>query len=344
MKICLFTDVHWCSYSSIVRKRTPTFSMRLENLIASMNWVEATASLHDCERVYCLGDFFDQESLNSEEISALSKIKWSSIPHYFIVGNHELGRNDLYFSSTSLFKLANSYIIDNIEDEFIDNTRMIYLPYVLEDNRKELGEYFNHSIEASKTILLSHNDIKGIQLGPIISQSGFEIEDIENHCDICFNGHLHNGEKISNKIINLGNLTGQNFSEDATKYKHRIIILDTDTLEYEFIENPYAFNFYKLDLSNSLDSDIDIELGMLKDNAVTTIKCSNKNYEHIVERVNEHANIVEHRFIVYSNELMDSISSKEITNVDHLAQFYNYITSNEGHDTLILEELDEVLK
>ena len=74
-------------------------------------------------------------------------------------------------------------------------------------------------------------------MGPFISKTGFTIEDIENNCDLFINGHLHNGMKITNKIINLVNLTGQNFSEDALRYEHKIMILDTHTLEYKYIIN-----------------------------------------------------------------------------------------------------------
>ena len=58
--------------------------------------------------------------------------------------------------------------------------------------------------------------------------------------------HLHNGSKFSNKGENLGNLTGQNFSENAFEYDHRIMILNINGQEYckHYEFNPYAFNFY----------------------------------------------------------------------------------------------------
>ena len=67
------------------------------------------------------------------------------------------------------------------------------------------------------------------------------------------NGHLHNGNRISKNLINLGILTGANFGEDAARYPHNIMVLDTDTLAFELIENPYAFNFYKLEVNSEKD-------------------------------------------------------------------------------------------
>ena len=40
MKIGVIGDVHWSSYSSIVRSTGDVYSTRLENLIQSINWSE----------------------------------------------------------------------------------------------------------------------------------------------------------------------------------------------------------------------------------------------------------------------------------------------------------------
>lgn len=45
-------------------------------------------------------------------------------------------------------------------------------------------------------------------MGKYKSIDGFDIDDIENNCDKFINGHLHNGSKVTNKIFNIGNLTG----------------------------------------------------------------------------------------------------------------------------------------
>ena len=75
MKYLVCGDVHWCQYSSILRARGRKYSVRLENLIKSVNWVEDLAAKKGCIGVIYLGDFFDRPDLNSQEISALSEIK-----------------------------------------------------------------------------------------------------------------------------------------------------------------------------------------------------------------------------------------------------------------------------
>ena len=112
MKMLLYADPHWSVTSSIVRGRGEKYSVRLENLIASIQWVENLAEKLGCEVVICLGDFFDTAQLNSEEISALGEIRWAHAKHYFLAGNHEMGRGDQSFSSSKVFDLCpQSYVI-----------------------------------------------------------------------------------------------------------------------------------------------------------------------------------------------------------------------------------------
>ena len=70
-KILICGDIHFSTYSSILRKRGEFYSERLENLLWSINWVEKTAEDNKCNRIIYLGDFFDKASLDSEELTAL---------------------------------------------------------------------------------------------------------------------------------------------------------------------------------------------------------------------------------------------------------------------------------
>lgn len=81
---------------------------------------------------------------------------------------------------------------------------------------------------------------------------------------------------MADRVINVGNLTGQNFSEDAKKYSHGCIIFDTNTGECNLYENPYAFNFYKLSYGNDT-------LSGLKNNAVVTISVDSNDIDKCKE-------------------------------------------------------------
>ena len=86
MRILYYGDVHWSQYTSILRSRNEYHSLRLDNLIFSVNWAEEQAAYCGCSAIIIGGDFFDSNHLNSEEISALQHIRWAPTSHVFITG------------------------------------------------------------------------------------------------------------------------------------------------------------------------------------------------------------------------------------------------------------------
>lgn len=346
MKVLIVGDIHWSTYSSIVRSRGKNFSTRLEYLIKSLSWVEQVAKEKGCEEEIFLGDTFDKPELSSEELTALSEIEWNTNTRlkHFIVGNHESGVSSLIYNSTQAL-----HKVGVIEDTpyiypIDEKTEILFLPYIVEDDRKSLVEYLKGRDVNKRLIICSHNDIKDFQMGMFLSKTGFSIDEIENNCDLYINGHLHNGGWVTKKILNLGVLCGQNFSEDAFKYEHHIAILDTNTLELEFIENPYALNFYKINIDKEEHMN---KLNLLKNNAVVTIKCLDTLEEKLRKVLESHNNIIEYRVIQYSNITSENVEEIKINNVDHLEQFKNFCIDKlglSGITNCLIEELNEVCK
>lgn len=348
MKVLFFTDPHWSQYSSILRSRGEQYSTRLENLIASINWMEQVAWSTGCQAIICGGDFFDSAVLNSEELSALKNVQWAPISHLFLTGNHETNVSSLEFSTADLFNLCpNSTVISKPEHYDIDgaNIEFCFLPYILERDRQPLDTYFPP--KHGKRIIFSHNDLKNVQYGAFLSTEGFTVEEIEANCDLCMNGHIHHCAYVSPKIINGGNLTGQNFTEDAYKYEHCIQVIDTDTLHVDFYINPNAFNFYKLDCRkyNTVEELIPI-LSELKSQAVITITVkaslapSLKEYLHSLHS----SKIVEYRVITEHESTTVELNTPVIEAVDHLKQFENYVLANIGTSDVVKEELLNVMR
>lgn len=348
MKICLYTDNHFSKYSSIIRRRGNKFSKRLENQIQSLNWVEQLAQDKHCSQIICLGDFFDSPDLKAEELTALQEIKWASnIDHIFIVGNHEMSTQDAFYNST---KVLSKYgkVIDKPTMDCGFGYELILLPYILESNRKPLSfyvselykDYYSNMFttqEVKQRIILSHNDLAGIRYGQFESKSGFNIEDIMNSCQLFINGHLHNQQQINEKILNLGNLTGQNFSEDATKYSHCAAILDTDTLKVELINNPYAFKFYKFEILEESDFN---KLNMCDNFSIATIKIKENLKEKLINFLPPD---MEYRTIIIPNIIQrEEDTPSTIESIDHIDKFKNYVKENiEVTDTL-LDELAQL--
>jgi DNA repair exonuclease SbcCD nuclease subunit len=343
MKLLLFTDLHMCPRASIVNKWGTKYPSRLENCIASINWVEQTAKDFDCEYIINLGDFFDKPDLSSETITACKDIEWSDIMHYSLVGNHDASTSSLLFNSVNSFMADRHKIITEPSVLPLDDCFICFLPYVVECDRQPLSKYFSKLTKADKPIIiLSHNDINGIQMGPVVSRTGFAIEEIEANCQLFINGHLHNGQAISSKVINLGNLTGKDFGEDASKYSHNIAILDTETLQLTFIENPHAYNFYKIQIDNEQDLKI---LDGLKTQAVVSIKCESSMLEKTKQRLAELKDlIIESRIILIKKYEESSESTDLDLSVDHLARFIECCKANIECTPLLEEEISEICK
>lgn len=352
-KVLVVGDVHYSTYSSIVRKRGEIYSQRLENILWSINWAEQIAINSKVDKIIYLGDVFDRPEMNAEELTAFRDINWArDIPHIFLVGNHELGAKNLKYSSLHFIESlgSNFKVIDEPTYECGFGYRFFYLPYIFESNRKSLKEYKSQLMqpytietqEVKRTYIFSHNDLKGIQYGCIESKEGFEIEDILNNCQLFINGHIHNGSWVKkDRILNLGNLTGQNFNEDGYEYIHNILYLDTDTDERLLVPNHYAFNFIKLEISNEKDlKSLDI-----LPHSVISVKCKEDLVSKLREILDTHPDVEDYRVISVADENnLSEDTSIEFNSIDHLRQFQEYILEQIGKSDTVIKELVEVLK
>lgn len=340
MKILLFADLHMCSRSSIISKWGDKYPVRLENCIKSVNWLERLAEQQNCSYIVNLGDFFDRPDLNSETITAYNDIDWSSIMHYSLVGNHDASTSSLLFNSVNSLQDDQHKIISEPTTLALNDCYICFLPYVVECDRQPLDIYFPEIKNTDKpVIILSHNDINGIQLGPVVSKVGFTVEEIEQNCQLFLNGHLHNGQAITPKIINVGNLTGKDFGENAFKYAHNVVILDTETFELTYLENPYAYNFYKIQIDSELDLKI---LDNLKSNAVVSIKCDSQLVDTVKQKIQASEKITDSRLIITRPlETTQENSELDLT-VDHLSRFIDCCKNTIGDSIILEEELQAV--
>jgi predicted phosphodiesterase len=240
-KILVYADPHICENSSVIRGKGNKYSHRLETLKETFNWINKLAVEKECKHIVCLGDLFDSSSLTADEITVAAQCNISH--HIFIVGNHDANVKSLETNAVNMFE--KSLIISKrcaLGEE--DGIPFFALPYETEEDREPLP------VGELDTIIFSHNDIKGIQMGPHLSTVGFDKQEIMDSCGLFINGHLHNGGWVeTGKILNLGAVTGLNFSSDASKWTPRVAIIDTMGSSIEFVENPYAYLFYSVKLN-----------------------------------------------------------------------------------------------
>ena len=358
MKILVCGDVHWSTSSSIVKKRGLRYSVKLEYLIKSINYVEDLAMLKGVDKVIYLGDFFHKTTLNSEEITALNSIRWQkNIPHTFIVGNHEAADESLMFNSCNILSNLGFEVVSRCRSYNYENEHLslLCIPYLTDKNRADIKEIKDSIVDyPDNTYIFSHNDIKGVYYGKHKTQTGYEVEDITKNCKRFINGHIHNGSFIDkdHKILNLGIVCGKDFNEDAKKYEHNVCILDTEKNDLQLVKNPFALNFYRMEINTKEDLD-SFDMTVLSNSVV----CITAN-ENLVSECNDfcknHKNIqgesdiVEWRVITKFDRLDEEADEEHqldfnnMSATDKLIEFIN-MNKDLANLDIVKEELDKII-
>lgn len=335
MKVLIYSDVHISQDSSIVKSLGEKYSTRLEYIIKSLDWAENLAVEKGCRYIFNLGDTFDKPIINAMEATAVQDVKWAPIQHYVLVGNHDSNVASLEYSSVSILKKLGFEIISEFTHLLDQESTFTFIPYILESNRKPLKDY----LLTDHDIVLSHNDIAGFSFGGFLSKEGFQLDEIKKECKLFLNGHLHNSAYLAKNILNVGNLCGQNFSEDAFRYKHGAWILDTETTELTFFENPYALNFYKIEYGSTAD------FAKIKNNSVLSIKCETSKIDQLKEDLEKCKDkILATRITQYDPAATASDTTVRLEKVDHLKQFVDFVHERMGGSDIIDDELNEVCK
>lgn len=236
MRIVVYTDAHFSINSSIILGKVGSLEGRLSHLIDSFKWIGEVAKERNCDLIVNCGDLVDSTTLRSEEITALAKaLRYhDGINCTHVMGNHEILTSDGSINSINFIEnLSNHKLMTSPIVEESHGTRILYLPYgdYEVDNLPEADICFSH-------IDISNSDLNGFKL-----QARVDPSDLAKKYKLVINGHIHNhGWLVKDKVLNLGALSGQNFSSTSKSY---IAIVDTDDFSCELIENPYSLRFIK---------------------------------------------------------------------------------------------------
>lgn len=310
MKYLVITDNHYEVSSSVILKRGEEYSSRLLNQGDSLRWAAAfnLPILH-------LGDFFNKEILNAEEISYLKELskeidfsKWT-----FLQGNHG------YAGGFDVLNIFKNQIISRPSKTTIDGMKVLFLPF--RSKPEDIDEKFD--------LILGHVGVEGIPFGA----KGFDPDLLSSHCKLFLNGHLHNKTQFRENCWNIGSLTAQNFSDDGYNNEKGAWILDMETLTIEFKPNPYAFNFYKMDEMQAMTYAFpNIS------NACISVTCSEEYEEPIRKRL---ADAYYLRMNV-KKAIKQAKVEEKVSSIDYLEKFKKSFIEKNGESAIILDELAEV--
>lgn len=346
MKIMIYADPHWSQNSSIIVGSSDSTSGRLDALTKSYEWMYKLASDNKVKLTVNLGDTFDNSTVQANEHTGLANgmsYRDTKIPEIGLVGNHDMLSYDGTISAVSFMNLLPNYKMYSKPDTlFFDKKVLIGLLPYKKYNENELSEFINkvqrekEAYLPKRTILLSHNDIYGSDLGGWSIKSGIDPKVLSNNFDKTFNGHLHNGSWVTkNKVLNVGSLSGQNFSSKFLNWQPSVIIYDTTKDKVEFYTNPYALRFVTI-TAKTLPDAMD-KLNKIDKNYTygVSVKVPGNILDDVRDQIGTMDNIVSSR-VQEKIDLITDENDKELVNIE------KYDNVEGGYDTLnkYVSELD----
>ena len=238
---------------------------------------------NDVRVVLDLGDTFDRRkyinyvTLKRSKEFFFNEMSKRRIEYHAVVGNHSVyytNTNEVNSMSLLLQEYKNFHFYEFEPKELtFGSTRIMMVPWITKDN----SEVCLNAIRDSKAhILAGHFEIKGFEMmrGQVCDH-GLD-KDIFSQFEAVYSGHFHHPSEYGN-IKYLGAQYEMTWSDYNSKRGFRV--LDTETRELEWIENPYRV-FFKVEYDDrgmAIDDIANIDTSMMKD---TYIKVIVKNREN----------------------------------------------------------------
>ena len=327
MKICLLNDTHFGARGDSQLFFDYFMKFFDDVLFPYLKENEIKTILH-------AGDFMDRRKyvnysiLNQVRKRFITRLKEEKIDFHCIIGNH-----DVYYRNTNEVNSLRELFFDDFtlyEEPTVvnfDGLDLALLPWINKTNYDKSVEFIK---TASAPILIGHLELNGYQvLHGIQYQGGNGMDpNLFNRYEQVYSGHFHCRQEKDN-IYYFGTQYQITFADlNDTKGFH---VLDTDTRELEFIENPFKM-FHTLSY-NDKEGPIDIDsldISYLKDTYVKVfVECKKHPYS----------------FDQYMDKLYD-VGVSKITVVEDMTE--DDMTDEESVDlaqdtvTLINNEIDSM--
>lgn len=340
MRIALITDTH--------------FGVRGDNIIFLQNTQKFLKNIffpyldkHNIKTVIHLGDLVDKRKItNTQTANILREDYIEPLMNRNIDYHHILGNHDSFFKNTlnvnTVNELYGTYgfpIYKTATEVMFDNTKILFVPWICKDN----SEYTYEKIKTTDAqICLGHLQIQGFEMFKgVVATHGDDSSIYNDRFDLVCSGHFHRKSSISS-INYLGSHAQFTWADyDDQRGFH---ILDTETRELTFIENPYKMfvkTFYddsKKTVENILETDFSIFSGVMC--KIIVLKKTNPYWFDLFYDEIEKAGAIDIQIVEDKFDLNIEESNENIETVDNIEFFKEHIRSIEGNvNKSKLEEL-----
>ena len=201
---------------------------------------------NDIKTVIHAGDLMDRRKfvnfsiLNQVRARFINKLKENNIDFHCILGNHDVYyRNTNNVNSVSELFSNDINIYETPSIQNFDGLDIALVPWVNKENREECIKFIK---TAAAPILVGHLELNGYQVMRGVKYSGGMDSKIFERYEKVLSGHFHCRQEKDN-VYYMGTQYQITFADlEERKGFH---VLDTETREIEFIENPNKM-FHKL--------------------------------------------------------------------------------------------------
>jgi len=204
-------------------------------------WVDWVVLKEQPDIVINLGDTFHNHAiLRSELITEFWNHAYGiamTRPYYYVLGNHDQFKpDDSKYHALQSFDFKNFHVIDERTD--IEHLNMTMVPYI---------HNFHEFPLETLPICIAHQQFVGCDYGFYRPDVGTDAD--KTNAEIIISGHLHKRQMFG-KVIYPGTPFAQGVNDiDEAK---GLMMFDTDTYEYSFIECPLpGWRGLKFDLTDS---------------------------------------------------------------------------------------------
>lgn len=233
MKIALITDTHWG-----VRNDQLAFLENNKRFLDDIFF--PYLDTHSIVDVIHLGDLVDRRKyLNINTAKRLrddfiQPLHARGIRPHLIIGNH-----DTYYKNTNSVNSIREFyehdfiIYESATEVEFDGVPILFIPWICDDNRENTIKLIGNT---NAQIALGHLELAGFEMyrGSPVSHGDDRV--LFDRFDLVCSGHYHH-RSTSGNIHYLGSHAEFTWSDyDDPKGFH---ILDTETREVAFVENPY---------------------------------------------------------------------------------------------------------
>ena len=256
-----------------------------------LSWADSVAKQEQPDYIINLGDTFDTHAVVRSEIMKLfmdhvaASSSHAKHGYFYILGNHDMFKpNDAKYHALQCLKgMDYSSVPFHVVDERWDEGDFTFIPYIV--NPSDFPKQTNKFV-------FCHQTFFGADFGYVRPEEGVHPESVQG-AEFIISGHIHMRQMFKN-VIYPGTPYAQSVN-DVNQSKG-IMIFDTDTYKYHFIESPLP-QWRKLDIDLSQVSPVDAEkliVSSITPNDHWTIEISGPRAEVMAIRENKQIDALIH--------------------------------------------------